>query len=57
VSNSKRYIESSSENMANSRNSVNVPDSLDWRTKGVIAPVRNQGALGQSDAFAAVGEY
>jgi hypothetical protein len=23
----------------------------------VIAPVRNQGALGQSDAFAAVGEY
>jgi C1A family cysteine protease len=57
VSNSKRYIESSFENMANSRNSVNVPDSLDWRTKGVIAPVRNQGALGQSDAFAAVGEY
>jgi len=43
--------------MANSRKSMNVPDSLDWRTKSVIAPVKNQGGPRQSDAFAAVGDY
>ncbi len=57
MSNSKHYIESSSENMANSRKSMNAPDSLDWRTKGVITSVKNQGGPRQSDAFAAVGEY
>jgi hypothetical protein len=29
------------------------PSSLDWRTKGVIDPPRNQGALGSSSAAAA----
>ncbi len=57
MSNSKHYIESSPENMANSRKSMNAPDSLDWRTKGVITSVKNQGGPRQSDAFAAVGEY
>ena len=35
---------------------MNFPDSLDWRTKGVITPVKDQGQLGQAEAFAAVGE-
>jgi C1A family cysteine protease len=43
--------------MINSHKSINLPDSLDWRTKGVISPVRNQGALGQTEAIVAVGKY
>ena len=25
----------------------NLPESLDWRTRGVIAPVRNEGLVGE----------
>lgn len=33
-----------------------LPDSLDWRSKGVVAPVQDQGSLGRADIIAAVGE-
>ena len=56
MSGSKHYVELSSENMESSVESMNLPDSLDWRTKGVITPVKNQGSMGQDEAFAAVGK-
>jgi len=33
------------------------PASLDWRTKDVISPVKNQGQMGNPVAVAAVGKY
>ncbi len=42
--------------MESSLESMNLPDSLDWRTKGVISPVKDQGATGRVDAIVAVGE-
>ena len=39
------------------RTCLNYPDSLDWRTKGVVSSVKNQGALGQVSAIVAVGEF
>lgn len=40
-----------------SRRCLNYPDSLDWRTKGVISPVKNQGVVGQVSAIVAVGKF
>ncbi|KAK3101998.1 hypothetical protein FSP39_008009 [Pinctada imbricata] len=31
---------------------VDAPESIDWRTKGAVLPVKNQGQLGSSSAFA-----
>ena len=43
--------------MVNIDNLMDLPDSLDWRTKGVISQVKDQGSLGQANAIAAVGKY
>jgi C1A family cysteine protease len=57
VSSSKHYVNLVRENKRRSLEKTNFPDSFDWRTKGVISPVKNQGVLGQASAFVAVGEY
>eukprot|EP01117_Protostelium_nocturnum_P005464 TRINITY_DN197_c0_g1_i3.p1 TRINITY_DN197_c0_g1~~TRINITY_DN197_c0_g1_i3.p1 ORF type:complete len:430 (+),score=132.39 TRINITY_DN197_c0_g1_i3:123-1412(+) len=38
----------------NNTNSIQLPESFDWRTKGVVTKVKNQGTYGLSWAFAAV---
>jgi len=37
-------------------NEYNLPDSVDWRTKGVVNPIKSQSACGCCWAFATTSE-
>ncbi|UJR25495.1 hypothetical protein I4U23_006841 [Adineta vaga] len=54
VSSTKKFITLHSTNTSNSLEFNDVPESLDWRTKGVISPVKDQGIVGRVEPIVAV---